>query len=223
MAAGPARSRSSVLASWALATGAFGVAFGSAGVALGVPGVVLVGASVLVFSPSVQFAALGLATGGNVVAALATGVVLASRLFVVALPFSEEAPGDGWRRFVAAHLVIDASVLTALAEAEQRRRAGMFASVGATVLAAWVVGTTLGVLLGSRVGDLDRLGLDAALPTLFLVLLVPLLADLRSVVALAAGGLVAVVTTPLLPEGVPLLLAAVAGSAGLLVGDGGEA
>ena len=223
MAAGPARSRSSVLASWALATGAFGVAFGSAGVALGVPGVVLVGASVLVFSPSVQFAALGLATGGNVAAALATGAVLASRLFVVALPFSEEAPGDGWRRSVAAHLVIDASVLTALAEDEQRRRAGMFTSVGATVLAAWVVGTTLGALLGARVGDLDRLGLDAALPTLLLVLLVPLLTDLRSVVALAAGGLVAVVTTPLLPEGVPLLLAAVAGSAGLLVGDGGEA
>lgn len=210
--AGGAQGRVAGLLPWVLATGIFGVSFGSVGSSLGVSGTLLVASSALVFSPSVQFAAVGLAAGqGAVAAALVTGLMLASRLFVVGAAISPTMEVMGWRRLLASQLVIDASVLAALrASGNMRRRA--YVDVGTAVYVSWVGGTALGSLVADGVGDLDRLGLDAAMPSLFLALVAPLLTDRRGLAALLAGGVVAVATTPWLPVGAPVLLACAVGT-----------
>jgi len=81
----------------------------------------------------------------------------------------------------------------------------------------WVIGSLLGALGGSAIGDTDRLGLDAAVPAAFLALLWPRLGDGWARVVAVLGALVATILIPLAPAGVPVLAAApVAVVAGLL-------
>jgi 4-azaleucine resistance transporter AzlC len=55
---------------------------------------------------------------------------------------------------------------------------------------AWVMGTGLGILLGNRIADVEPLGLDYALPAMFIALLVLQIADrVQIAVALVAGAL----------------------------------
>jgi predicted branched-subunit amino acid permease len=63
------------------------------------------------------------------------------------------------------------------------------------------------VLLGGVVGDPAALGLDAAFPAGLLALLWPSLRDPVARRVALVGAAVAVVTTPVLPAGVPVLLA----------------
>jgi hypothetical protein len=59
----------------------------------------------------------------------------------------------------------------------------------------WNAGTALGVLLGNVIGDPNRLGLDAAFP-LFFALLVPQLKGRSSVVAAGLGAAIALGLIP---------------------------
>jgi len=76
---------------------------------------------------------------------------------------------------------------------------------GATDLTSWLSGTVVGVLGGSLLGNPSRLGLDAAFPALF----VWLLRDHLGVLALL-GAVVALVLTPLIAPGLPILAAGLA-------------
>jgi predicted branched-subunit amino acid permease len=79
----------------------------------------------------------------------------------------------------------------------------------------WNLTTLVGALGASRLGDPDTYGLDVVGPAAFFALLWPRLrqgAPERRVAVLAA--IVAVGATPLLPPGIPVMLAAVAALAG---------
>jgi predicted branched-subunit amino acid permease len=80
-------------------------------------------------------------------------------------------------------------------------------------LRAWTTGTAIGVLAGGVVGDLEALGLDAAFPALFVWLLRDLLQERAAVVAALAGGILALVLSPLLRPGLPILAAGLAAAA----------
>ncbi len=65
-----------------------------------------------------------------------------------------------------------------------------------------------GALAGTALGDTDKFGLDAAFPAILLALVLPALrADSAARRASAAGAVIAVAAAPLLPAGVPVLLA----------------
>ena len=64
--------------------------------------------------------------------------------------------------------------------------------------------------LGAGVVDVTRLGLDAAVGAAFLALLVPQLRDAGAVRVALGGALLAAAAVPLLPAGVPVLVAALA-------------
>ena len=80
---------------------------------------------------------------------------------------------------------------------------------------AWVGGTALGVFGGGALGDPSALGLDAIFPAFFLGLLAAELGRPRALAAALLGGAMALSLTPLLPPGLPVLLASAASLLGL--------
>src|SRR5205085_12371153 len=84
--------------------------------------------------------------------------------------------------------------------------------VGVTVpqYPGWVLGTIVGVLAGSALGDPRALGLDALFPAFFIALLFEEVRGRRKLAAAAGGAGIAAVLTPLAPAGLPILAAAFA-------------
>jgi predicted branched-subunit amino acid permease len=71
------------------------------------------------------------------------------------------------------------------------------------------------VLFGGALGDPETLGLDAIFPAFFVGLLVAELSRPHAVAAVLIGGAIALALTPLLPPGLPVLLASGAALIGL--------
>jgi 4-azaleucine resistance transporter AzlC len=190
-----------------LAVLAIGLSFGAIAVGAGMPGWLAVLMSVVVFAGGSQFMAVGLLAAGNPVAAVLAGLLLNARH----LPFALTVGGLLGRRLrdrlIGSHLMVDESVAFALAQPDGSRRRRAYWLTGSTIFVTWNIGTVLGVLLGNIAGDPDRLGLDAAFPAGLLALLLPSLRDPDTRRVAVAGAVIAVLSTPLLPAGLPVLLA----------------
>jgi predicted branched-subunit amino acid permease len=184
-----------------LATGAAGLSFGALAIGAGLSVVQACALSLLMFTGASQFAFVGL-VGGGAVGAVASALLLGARNGLYGLRLAPMLP----RR--AAQLVIDES--TAMALAHGRRG---FWSTGLSVFACWNLGTLAGALAGTALADPRALGLDAAAPAAFVALLAPRL-DAREPRAVAAvATLAALIAVPLVPSGVPVLVAAAVAAA----------
>jgi 4-azaleucine resistance transporter AzlC len=190
----------------AAAVAAIGVSFGAIATAAGLPGWLVVAMSVLVFAGGAQFLAVGLLAAGNPLAALFAGLLLNARH----LPFGftvGELMGRRWpARLLGSHLMVDESVAFALAQPDPDRRRSAYWLTGVALFVVWNLGTGLGIALGGAVTDPAALGLDAAFPAGLLALLWPSLRDPTARRVALAGGAVALLTTPVLPAGAPVLL-----------------
>lgn len=82
---------------------------------------------------------------------------------------------------------------------------------GTLLYIVWVIGTSIGALLGPVLGDPKRLGLDAAFPAGFVALLWPMLSGRRAVRCAIGGLLAALLLAPFTPPGIPLAGAAIVG------------
>jgi predicted branched-subunit amino acid permease len=156
------------------------------------------------------------AAGGNPIAAVVAGLLVNARH----LPFGF-AVGDlldgGWvRRIAGTHLMIDESVAFALAQRDPDRRRAAYWTCAISLFACWNAGVMLGAFGGNALRDTAALGLDAAFPAVLLALVVPSLRDAPTRRAALTGVLIALATAPLLPAGLPVLLAL----AGMLAGRG---
>ena len=190
-----------------LATGAYGLSFGALAVAAGLSVAQAGALSLLMFTGASQFAFVGLIAGG-LVPAVTTALLLGSRNALYGLRLSALLPR---RRPLAAHLVIDESAAMALgAEAHLG-----FWATGGSVFVCWNVATLLGALAGTVLSDPRTLGLDAAAPAAFLALLAPRLNGTAQVAGLAA--VAALIAVPLVPAGVPVLIAAAVAAGAALV------
>jgi predicted branched-subunit amino acid permease len=211
-----------------VAVGLSGFAFGvtSAGAGLTVLQSCLL--SLLVFTGASQFALVSaLGSGGNPFAAAAGALFLGARNAFYGLRLSQLLRLPAALRPLAAQWVIDETSAVALA---QQNRAGArlgFTVTGASLYALWNLTTLVGALGASALGDPAAWGLDAAGPAVFLALLAPMVKGRteRSVAALAV--LLALAALPLLPAGVPVLVAALAAPLVLAAtrrsrGDGAE-
>jgi len=202
-----------------VAVGAFGVSFGVLAVAAGLSWAMACAMSLLVFAGGSQFAAVAVVAGGGLpAAAVAAGLLLNARYVPFGMAVAPALRGGLMRRLVAAQLVIDESSALALAQRDDRDRERAFWLAGSAVFVCWNLGTLVGALAGSAIGDPAAWGLDAAFPAGFLALLAPLLTTPAARRAAAAGALLAVALTPLAPPGVPILVAA----AGALAGRAGR-
>ena len=197
----------------ALAVFVFGMSFGVLAVAARLPAWSVVLMSLLVFAGSAQFAAIGvIAAAGSVLTAIFAGALLNLRFVATGIAVAPSLPGGRLLRSLLAQLSIDESyAMSARAGAPGRPDGRTLLVTGALLYAVWVIGTSIGAVLGPVLGDPKRLGLDAAFPAGFVALLWPMLSG-RHAVRCAIGGLVAaLLLAPFTPPGIPLAGAAVLG------------
>lgn len=195
-----------VVLALAAAVVAVGVSFGAIAVAAGLPGWLVSLSSVLVFAGGAQFLAVGLIAAGNPLAAVAGGLLLNARHVPFGLAIADSVGGGWGARLLGSHLMVDESVAVALAQPDPVARRRAYWLTGATLFVAWNAGTLLGIALGQHVGDPAALGLDAAFPAGLIALLLPNLRDRETRRVAVTGAAIAVLATPLLPAGVPVLL-----------------
>lgn len=203
----------------AAAVAAYGLSYGVLAVAAGLSPAWATASSVLVLAGGSQFAFVAvLAAGGNPFAGAVGGLLLNVRYLAFGLSIAQALPrGPLPRRFLDAYRIVDESVALALAagpDAPAGEVARRFRRVGTAVVIAWIGATALGAFGGTLLGDPRTLGLDAAFPAGFVALLAPWLRDPSGRRTAALGAVLAVATTPLLPPGVPLLIAGLGVAAG---------
>ncbi|WP_246186854.1 AzlC family ABC transporter permease [Microlunatus speluncae] len=163
--------------------------------------------SVTVLAGSAEFLFVGiLAAGGGPVAAVAAGLLVNARHLPFGLSVADTV-GIGWRRLLGSHLMNDESVALALGQTDPERRRAVFWLCGLGVLICWPGGAVLGGLLGGLVAAPEQLGLDAMFPAVLLAVAVPALKRPGVRRAAGVGCLIALVGTPFLPPGLPVLVA----------------
>jgi predicted branched-subunit amino acid permease len=190
-----------------LAVGAYGFAFGAASVAAGLSVLQTSLLSLLAFTGGTQFAVVGVvASGGTLVAALGSGLLLGSRNTLYAMRLAPLLGVRGVRRLAAAHGTIDESTAMAIGQPSTALSRVAFWWTFGGVFVFWNLATLLGAAGTSALGDPNRFGLDAVVPAAFLALLAPRLRSGAVERRVALGGaVIAVVLIPLTPPGVPVL------------------
>jgi 4-azaleucine resistance transporter AzlC len=197
-----------LIAPIAVAVLAFGVTFGVLARSAGIGSVAAIVMSATTFAGSAQFAAASiLGAAGGTATAIAAALLLNARYVPIGISVAPGFEGSFVRRLFAAQLVVDESWAVASRRGFDFR---IIVGAGAVLYLAWNLGTVLGVVGGSGLGNPKRLGLDAAFPALFLALLVPQLRSRRAWMAAAAAAAIALALIPLTRPGVPIVAASVA-------------
>jgi predicted branched-subunit amino acid permease len=200
------------------ATGAYAISFGALSVAAGLSTMQTLALSLLMFTGGSQFAlVLVLGAGGGWVTAAGSAALLGSRNAFYGMRISEllDRP-RGWRRLLTAQFTIDETTAMALGQEEREAARRAFWATAISVYVLWGAGTLAGALGATLLPDPKVLGLDAAAPAAFLALLAPRLRGREPWLVAGAGAVVGLVLVPVVPAGVPVLVAAlVAVAAGL--------
>ncbi|MFD8778686.1 AzlC family ABC transporter permease [Streptomyces sp. NPDC059916] len=197
-----------------VAVGLSGFAFGVTSAGSGLSVLQTCALSLLVFTGASQFALVGaIAAGGNPLTAAAGAFFLGVRNSFYGLRLSQLLALPRVVRPFAAHWVIDETTAVSLAQPTRRSARIGFTVTGLTLYVLWNLTTLLGALGAEAIGDTDAWGLDAAGPAVFLALLAPML---RTSTERAVAGIAVVLglgLLPVLPAGVPVLVAALAAPA----------
>lgn len=192
--------------------GAYGVAFGAASVANGFSVLQSCLLSLLTFSGASQFAIIGvLGAGGGPISGIATASLLGIRNGLYGVLMAPILCVRGIKRVIAAQITIDESTGVSLSQEDRgldAMRRGFWLT-GFGVYFFWNLFTLAGALGAQSMGDPSAWGLDAAVPAAFLGLLWPRLKSTTDKFLAIAAATFAVVTTPLLPAGLPIIGTAV--------------
>jgi 4-azaleucine resistance transporter AzlC len=200
----------------------FGIAALLVGISFGVVAQPVMGAgaaiamSAFVFAGAAQFGATAvLASGGSALTAILAGIMLNARFLPMGVAVARYLKGGPLERAIQGQTIVDASWAAAhLGEGRFDRKM----LIGATIpqYPGWVIGTAIGALGANKLGDPKALGLDAVFPAFFLGLLMAEAIGSRTARLVAlTGAAIALVLTPLLPPGLPILLASAAALLGL--------
>jgi predicted branched-subunit amino acid permease len=171
--------------------------------------------SAIVFAGSAQFASISIVgAGGGAGAAIAAATLMNSRFLPMSAAVGPSFRGGPLKRAAKGQTVVDASW------AMSSRGDGTFDEhllIGASAIAyaTWLSGTAVGAIWGDKLGDPNSFGLDAIFPAFFFGLLLNELRSPRSRGVAALGTAIALVLVPLMPPGVPVLVASLASLVGL--------
>ena len=194
-----------------IAVGLSGFAFGVTSAGSGLTVLQTCALSLLVFTGASQFALVGaLAAGGNPFTAAAGAFFLGVRNAFYGLRLSQLLALPRAVRPFAAQWVIDETTAVALAQPTRRSVRIGFTVTGLALYVLWNLTTLLGAVGAQAVGDTDTWGLDAAGPAVFLALLAPMLKTTTERAVAGAAVVLGLGLLPVLPAGVPVLVAALA-------------
>ncbi|MFF4252875.1 AzlC family ABC transporter permease [Streptomyces sp. NPDC001663] len=197
-----------------VAVGLSGFAFGVTSAGSGLTVLQTCALSLLVFTGASQFALVGaLAAGGNPLTAAAGAFFLGVRNAFYGLRLSQLLALPRAVRPFAAQWVIDETTAVTLAQPTRRSARIGFAVTGLSLYVLWNLTTLLGALGARAIGDTDAWGLDAAGPAVFLALLAPMLKTITERVVAGLAVVLGLGLLPVLPAGVPVLVAALAAPA----------
>ena len=192
-----------------IATGLYGLSFGALSVAAGLGFWQTMALSLLMYTGGSQFAFVGVIAGGGAPAsAVGAASLLGIRNALYGMQLNALLRPHGWLKPLAAQLTIDESTATATAQPTPNERQRGFWTAAIGVFVVWNLCTALGAWAGNALGDPRQFGLDGAAVAAFLALLWPRLrqGDARAIAVCCA--LATVIAIPLLPPGLPILLAA---------------
>ncbi|WP_324664471.1 AzlC family ABC transporter permease [Haloarcula sediminis] len=186
-----------------------GVATVNAG--LGLPEAV--GLSAIVFAGAAQLAALDLiGRDAPLAVVVVTAVVINLRMLMYSASIAPYVQDLSRRtKATVAYLLTDQAYALAIARyrtGDGTRSVAYYLGVAATLWVVWQLATIAGVVVGTSVPE--SLGLEFAVPLVFLALLVPAMEDGPTTIAGGVSGTVAVVATGL-PLNLGLLVGATAG------------
>lgn len=197
-----------------VATGLYGISFGALAVAAGLDVWQAMALSLLMFTGGSQFAFIGVIAGGGAgSAALGAASLLGVRNAVYGMQMNRLLQPKGWRKWLAAQVTIDESAATASGQRDTAEQQRGFWTAGIGVFVLWNAFTLLGAMLGDALGDPRQWGLDGAAVAAFLGLLWPRLQQREPVALAVLCGVVTALAVPLLPPGLPILVAALVGAA----------
>ena len=209
------RQRRKVLAraaSLAAAVAPFGLAFGVICTQAGLSPPIAAGFSTLVFTGSAQLAAVAvLGGGGTVAAAVVAGLLLNLRCLAFGVVMAPVFPRSGLKRALASQLMIDEAMAVGTSVDEPELRWLGYLAGGLGVFVAWNLSTLAGALLVPSTGTfVEDLGIDATIPAAFLALMWPRLIERLQRRVAFGGAAIALALVPLLPPGLPVIVAAAA-------------
>jgi predicted branched-subunit amino acid permease len=192
-----------------IATGAYGLSYGALAAAGGLSLPETCALSLLMFTGGSQFAFVSsVSGGGSSAAAAATAILLGSRNALYGLSLSSLLRGRGAPKLATAQLIIDESTAMAVGQETERAARVGFYTTGVAVFVLWNLATLIGALAARAIGDPADYGLDAAASAAFVALLAPRVRSRTAWVVAIGALLVALVLTPLVPVGLPVLCAA---------------
>lgn len=201
-----------------LAAAAYGVSYGALAVAAGLDVWQTCVMSLLMFTGGSQFALVGVITAGGVAAgpaAIASAAILGIRNGIYGVRVSPIIGAGFWRRIAAAWVTIDETTAVSTNQPDLKsQRVGFWTTAAATFI-GWNLTTLIGALIGDAMGDPKVWGLDAAAAAAFVGLLWPRLKQMQTVAVASAAAVIAIILTPVMMPGLPVL---VAGVAALIVG-----
>lgn len=195
----------------AVAISLYGVSFGALAVASGLNFWQTVALSALMFTGGSQFAFIGvLSSGGAGAAAFSAATLLSVRNTIYAVQLKALLNPAGISKYVAAHVTIDETMATATAQQTPQEQRRGFWITGLACWLGWNLATVIGALLGDFIAEPEVLGLDGAVVAAFLALLWPRLTSREPWALAVVAALITTLTMPLVPSGVPILIAAAA-------------
>jgi 4-azaleucine resistance transporter AzlC len=167
--------------------------------------------SALVFAGSAQISAAGLfGAGAAGIEIVFTTFMLNVRHVLYGLSLGRSISLRGWRRPTAAYFLTDEAY--GVVAARRERSFEFLLGAELSLFVTWNAATLVGALLGATIPDPERLGVDLVFPLAFLALLVPLLRTRVELAVAVASGAVAYGLDRVLPGGLPIIVAGVAGS-----------
>lgn len=148
--------------------------------------------------------------GGSAVAGVLSGWLVSTRFGLFAAAVAPHLWPERWKRALAAHTSFDPNVALSLREHDDINIRRVYVATSFWLCAPWVVGGTIGALIGTSVGDPSSLGLDAIFPAVLLVIVWPQLRNRQPLVIAMTAAVVALALVETTPGGVPVLAAACA-------------
>jgi 4-azaleucine resistance transporter AzlC len=197
-----------------LAVVPFGLVLGVTAAGSAVGGVLGIGTSFIIFAGAAQLVTVQLIDSGTsllvvVVTALVVNVRHLMYSAAMAPHFSDFPKRSRWfLPYLLTDQAFAVSMLRYETVADPAYKRWYFTGAGLALWVSWQISTVAGVVVGAQIPE--SLGLEFAIPLVFLVLLIPVIQTRPGLVAAVVGGLIAVVASSA-PYGLGLVIGALVG------------